>query len=190
MHTLSVVVEGRADADLLRKVLPREDLAGLRFFAAQGRISLSTVARNILVHEGESVLVVMDSDTLNRDAAEESRQIVKATISHVAAHVPLEVFAFVPGMEVMFFEAPDYLAKRLGRELGQAEISQGLASPKRTITALMNQTELDPGLASLVGNIDEEAAAVLRQGAQLAALIDVLHGLAADALESSCLVRG
>lgn len=190
MHTLSVVVEGRTDADLLRKVLPREDLAGLRFFAAQGRISLSTVARNILVHEGESVLVVMDADTLNRDAAEESRQIVKAAVSHVAAHVPLEVFSFVPEIEVVFFEAPDYLAKRLGRELGQAEILQGLASPKRMITALMNQTGLDLGLTSLFAHNDEKATADLRQGTQLAALIGVLRSLVADARESACLVRG
>src|SRR5436190_24056698 len=43
MTALSIVVEGRTDAVLLKKVLPKEDVARLRFFAAQGQISLSTV---------------------------------------------------------------------------------------------------------------------------------------------------
>jgi hypothetical protein len=131
----------------------------------------------------------MDADTLNRDAAEENRQIVKAVISHVAAHAVLDVFSFVPDIQVVFFEAPDYLAKRLGRVLGQAEILQGLASPKQTIAALMKQAGPDSALAPLLAHLDGKAAADLRRGTQCSALIDVLRGLLADARESSCLAR-
>jgi hypothetical protein len=132
----------------------------------------------------------MDADTLKRDAAEENRQMVKAVISHVAAHASLDVFSFLPEIEVMFFESPDFLAKRLGRELGQGEILQGLSSPKQTISALMNRTGLDPALALLCGHIDEESAADLRRGTQLSALIDAIRSLVADAREPVCLARG
>jgi hypothetical protein len=176
MSTLSIVVEGPTDAELLRKILPKKDLAGTRFFAAQGRISLSTVARNIVVHEGSPTLVVMDADQARPSAAEEARLHAKAVIQHVSGHVPVDVFAFAPMIEIVFFEAPEFLARILGRK--RSEIVQFLdtASPKRALATLLHEAGLNDGASPLLA-IDEKAAEALRKGKQLRALIDVIHQL-------------
>lgn len=188
MYALSVVVEGRRDADLLRSLLSKEDLDGVRFFAAQGRISLSSVARNILVHEGCPVMVVMDADTLNRETAEENRRMVRAMIRHISAEVPIDVFSFVPEIDVVFFEAPAFLARKLGRELEPEERLQGLAAPKTTLSALLDQAGLSS--ASLYGHIDENEAVELRQGVQLSALIAMRCDLEAKVRELSYVEAG
>ena len=188
MHALSVVVEGRRDAELLRSLLSKDDLDGLRFFAAQGRISLSSVARNILIHEGCPVLVIMDADTLNAEVAEENRRLVKAVISHISAEVPIDVFSFVPEIEVVFFEAPAFLARKLGRELEPEERLQGLAAPKTTFSALLDQAGLSS--ASLQGHIDENEALELRRGVQLSALIAMRRDLEAKVRELSYVEAG
>ena len=178
MARLSIVVEGRKDAEILRKVLPPDDLRAVRFFAAQGRISLSTIARNILVHEGGPVLVVLDSDTLNSDAADENRQNTKAMISHVAGPVALEVFSFLPEIEIMFFEASGLLEKRLGRPLAEAELARGKASPRQTLALLAGGGGADSALAELIASLDEQDGAALRGSPQMAALMETLHELA------------
>src|SRR5437762_12025506 len=99
---LSVVVEGPNDAHIIRAVLEK-DLAGkLRFFAAGGRVSLATVGRNILVHEGGQVLLVMDSDTRNQRLVDELQSMAFTATSGVApSSLPrlsewVKVFVFVP----------------------------------------------------------------------------------------------
>jgi hypothetical protein len=162
MDGLSIVVEGRADAELLRKVLAADELRDVRFFAAGGRISLSTIGRNILVHEGAPVLVVMDADTLNPD---------------VARHIPAEVFSFVPEIEVVFFEAPGALAMALGRQPEKAEILQGVTSPKQTLGSLLKQAGIDPAMEALLAHVDERGVEALRRGKQMSSLIELLQHL-------------
>ena len=76
MNNLTIVVEGRLDAILLRRLFSKYEAIPLRFYAAQGRESLATLGRNILVHEVRPVLIVMDADTLDlRRAVEHCRMV-------------------------------------------------------------------------------------------------------------------
>ena len=63
MNRPFVVMEGELDLVLLRNYLPAEMLHDLRFYVCQGRMSPLTAARNILFHEGGTVMVIMDADT-------------------------------------------------------------------------------------------------------------------------------
>lgn len=60
---LIIVTEGKTDVLIIRALLNKELTAGMRFFAGQGRESLVTLGRNLLVHEGGPVLLVMDFST-------------------------------------------------------------------------------------------------------------------------------
>lgn len=60
--SVTIVVEGQRDAQVLRGLLDDSQLKRTRFFAAQGNLSVGSLARNILVHEGSSVVVVVDAD--------------------------------------------------------------------------------------------------------------------------------
>jgi len=177
MNELCIVVEGKEDEALLRKLLPTKDRAGLRFFAGQGKMNLATLARNILVHEGVPVLVVVDADTLDEQTAEEARLDTKAIIRYVAGTIPVDVFFFLPEVEAIFFEAPAVLARLTGREWTAEELARGCTSPKATLQAMLSQGGPKAETPALLANIDEDMADALRQGRQFAALLRVLRSL-------------
>ena len=78
---LIIVAEGIEDVHLIRTILANELTADMRFFAGQGRMSLTSLARNLLVHEGGPVLVVMDADTLNPRLRQEQQSLVMVAMS-------------------------------------------------------------------------------------------------------------
>src|SRR5262249_14600524 len=147
--SLYIVVEGQTDADLIRSILGK-DLAGkLRFFAASGRVSLATVGRNILVHEGGPVLLVMDADTTNPHLVNELQSMAFLATSGVAppdlARLRdwVKVFAFVPEIEVIFFEAPRSLEVIVGKKVPEEKVQEGLLAPKATLEKILAQCKIN-----------------------------------------------
>src|SRR5207247_1052519 len=129
---LRVVVEGRVDAVLLRSILCQESKTTVRFYSAEGGLSLLTVGRNLLVHEGGPVLVVMDSDTLNPEQSRASQALARYALGSVAPGEVFDVFVFHPEIEVVFFEAPQVLERLLGRPIPPEVVREGLLVPKQT----------------------------------------------------------
>ncbi len=141
MNNLTIVVEGRSDAILLRRLLSKHEAIPLRFYAAQGRESLATLGRNILVHEGAPVLVVMDADTLDPRRAVEDCRMVEILLRRFSAEDQSAAFAFVPELEVVFFEAPSVLVRRFGPEIvSQSTIERGRLQPKATLRGILQSS--------------------------------------------------
>lgn len=173
---LKIVAKGLSDIHLLRKLLSDELTAGVRFYASQGRASLATVGRNILVHEGGPVLLVMDADTLSSQARQELEAMTTVAMSGAASggafvswQGSFKVFTFLPAIEVVFFEAPAVLEKAIGRALPSEILKEGLASPKPTLTKLLaeaGKSDLD----MLSRQLDEPSIDALRTGKQATAL--------------------
>lgn len=138
-ETLKIVVEGRSDATILRALLGNALSRKISFFAGQGRVSLASVGRNILVHEGGPLLLVMDSDTLNPHLTEERQALASVALSRVAHAGQFKVFMFVPEIEVIVFEAPQVLARILKQPVAEDIIEKGLTVPKETLTDLFRQ---------------------------------------------------
>jgi hypothetical protein len=111
MTELNIVVEGQLDARLLRKYLPKIEGLTPRYFSGDGVVSLATLARNLLVHEEGMVLVVMDSDSLSAENAEQRRTMVMAALRQIAPEERFNVFVFRPEHEIVFFEAPEVLER-------------------------------------------------------------------------------
>jgi hypothetical protein len=135
---LKMVVEGPSDAGLIRAILGRELAEQVRFFIAQGRISTTSLGRNILVHEGGPLLVVQDADTTNPQLVDEQRGFVRLALSRFGADGSFDAFFFVPEIEVVFFEAPLALRDCLHRDVSPDILHEGLARPKATLNALRN----------------------------------------------------
>jgi hypothetical protein len=176
MNNVTIVVEDRSDAILLRRLLSKPGAVPLRFYAGQGRLSLASLGRNILVHEGAPVLVVMDADTFNPRKAAEACSLVEILLRRFSTEDQSAAFAFIPELEVIFFEAPPVLVRRFGPEVvNQATIEKGHFQPKVTLQSILQGAGLTKeacfkGLSS--EDIDE-----LRQGEQVSRLIDVMEGL-------------
>jgi hypothetical protein len=155
---LNVVVEGITDAAILRAILRRDLLAAMSFYSAQGLTSVITVGRNLLVHEREPVLVIMDSDTLDVHQAEERKATARFALGHVAPGALFEVFVFVPEIEVIFFEAPEALGRALTRPIPKETAHEGLLAPKSTLNKLLSNTNSGATINSLLSAIDPALA--------------------------------
>jgi hypothetical protein len=185
--SLYVVVEGPMDAHLIRAILGKDLTEKLRFFAAGGGVSLATLARNILVHEGGPVLLVMDSNTRNQHLVDEQKSMAFIATSGVAPPtLPrlnewVKVFAFVPEIEVMFFEAPQSLEVILGKKVPEEKIQEGLLAPKATLVKLLDEGKVN--YQKLVTNMAPQVASILAPGSQAQALKATVESMMAPAVK-------
>jgi hypothetical protein len=157
---LTIVVEGSSDVELARAILGPELAKQVRFFTGRGKISLASLGRNILVHEGGPILVVMDADTTNQQMADEQKGMVRLALSRFAADGDYDVFQFVPTIEVVFFEAPEAL-RLLNRAVPDSTLRQGLLIPKVTLTAIQGEDQ-----SITAGPIGARAGEALAAGKQ------------------------
>src|SRR5262249_17365458 len=154
----------------LRKDLARQ----LRFFAGGDGISLATLGRNILVHEGGPVLLAMDSNTRNQDLVNERQSLAVIALSSVVqpgfpgSSELVKVFAFVPEIEVIFFEAPQSLELLLGKEVPQEKVQEGLLAPKATLAKMLDKGKVN--YQTLVTSMSPQVASILASARQAQAL--------------------
>lgn len=191
---LNIVVEGAADARIVAALLGKDLASQTRFYAAQGKASLATLARNISFHEGGPVLVVMDADTTNRRLIEEQQAMLRVAVGSVTAGAmnggtfrngwlerQFKVFAFIPEIEVLFFEAPQVLERWLNQRIPEELMEEALLVPKATLDRLVRQ--LAPGkkpedLYAVLAN--PQAAEELACGKQASALTETVRGMVAS----------
>lgn len=181
---LTIVVEGKTDAQLVRALLGKELAERLRFFASQGRASLATVGRNLLVHEGTPVLIVMDADTRNPHLAQERQALTRMALCGVAPEELCKVFAFIPEIEVVFFEAPQALEQVLGTKLSEEMVNDGLIVPKEALSRLLGEGQPVSDYATFMTRIAPQVAGALASGKQATALRAVVESMSAPALSA------
>jgi hypothetical protein len=181
--SLRVVVEGQADAVILRAILGDDLKARIRFYAAQAGGSLITVGRNLLVHEGGPVLVVMDSGALDPQQSS-SRALAAYALSSVAPGERCDVFVFDPEIEVVFFEAPRVLDRLLGRQVPPEVIREGSLIPRQTLDKLLGEGTPARDRQSFIAGLDPQAATGLRAGKQAAASHDAVLTLLTPAAKA------
>lgn len=172
----TVVAEELLDAVLLSRVIQRALSVRPRFFTGDGQIALASLARNILVHDGGPVFVVIDAETMNGDTAAEARAMTRMALGHVSSDDAFEVYAFVPQLEVVFFEAPEVLRRHLG--LNEVELEMGRFSPEHALNVLLARSGRNR--ESFIRELDDHDLDALLAGPQLSRFIG-----AADALFSS-----
>src|SRR5262249_49546326 len=153
-----------------------EDLAKkVQFFASQGRASLATLGRNVLVHEGGPVLLVMDSDTLDPRLTAELESMNKVAMSSVrtsGAQLPVpaassrqfKVFTFVPEIEAVFFEAPEVLGRLVGKTVSKDKVSEGHLVPKQVLAELLADTKAHQDYHLIIDHIDPQSRQSIASG--------------------------
>lgn len=173
---ITIVVEGQSDAILLRKLLPDTLARVSRFFAGGGRAALATVARNVLTDEGGPLLIVMDADTLDHSQADLNGSMVRATLRRFSAAEGIDVFAFVPEQEIVFFEAPFVLQRRFGKDrVPQHLLDRGFLAPKETLGMLLRGYENKREV--WFRQLTEEDEIELRSGTQAAQFVTSVQTL-------------
>jgi len=168
---LRIIAESPSDIHFIRKLLYRELVSEMKFYASQGKVSAVTVARNILVHEGGPVLLAIDSDTLDieRQREYEATALAAVEVAYARDYIMMQpifkVFTFRPCIEVVFFEAPNALELLLGKAVDERTIEEGKARPKQLLQKLYGIKE-SSWLETLIRKIDEPMQDLLRTGEQ------------------------
>ncbi len=171
---LIVVVEGKTDVLIIRALLGTELKTWMRFFAGQGRESLVTLARNLLVHEGSPILLVMDVATAELPSRNEMVAEAMRALSTFGAPGMFQVFTFIPEIEIVFFEAPAALQRTLGSALPAGVLEEGRVSPKTVLQRLLAEAHI-PNTEALMRKLDEEAIESLGRGKQAMALRETVR---------------
>ncbi len=166
---LNVVVERPSDAVLLGRLLSRALSLRPKFYAGDGRLSLATLARNILVHEGGPLLLVMDADSADPARAAEARAMTQAALRQVAVDQSFAVFAFIPQLEVVFFEAYPVLQAHLGADALSSGPLVGRLDPQRTLQSALEREGIPRD--AFVRALTQRDLDVLLEGPQLRALV-------------------
>jgi hypothetical protein len=187
-RTLKIIVEGATDAQIIRGILGESLSKHVRIFAGQGRSSLATVGRNVLLHEGGPVLLVMDAETLDPQLTEELQSMTKVAMRGAftsGAQVPVptasgppqfRVFTFVPEIEAVFFEAPQVLERTLGKMPSPEKLKDGSLIPKKTLNELLGEGAGTSNYHGLLGRIDR----AITSGAQARSLKQLVESMLAD----------
>ncbi len=175
MNSASLVVERQLDFILLRKYLPHEIAQNLKIYVGQGLISPVTVARNILVHEGGPVVVIMDADTSDPMKAEENRSMALTALRTFGGGERFDVFVYLPVHEIVFFEAPELLKRSFPDALTEGLLHQGRSQPRPNLDRVVWKKGLkrDVWLNKLTADDGEQ----LRGGAQAKELIALLESV-------------
>lgn len=176
---LTLVVEGPSDVTFMKAICLEIGLKNVRYFSGDGKISLVTLARNILVHEGGPVLVAMDADTCDEEQAEQARSLTRFIIQQLAPPRDFDVHVFIPELEISFFEAPGLLEKLLGKRIPAETMREGVAQPKATLKRLVPSNGKQFSMEHLLGMMDEKARASLLRAPQIDLLVRRIHDLLA-----------
>jgi hypothetical protein len=174
---LNIVVDGPTDAAILRALLSKAQKESMRFYSAGGRVSRASLARNLLVHEGSPVLVVMDADTHNPSHAEELQDMTKVAMRTIAPSVPCDTFAFIPTIEAIFFEAPKALQRLLGKKIPEEKLEQGAIAPKQTLAKLLGVNGSASKFPEWLSRITPDIGSELASGPQASALMATIDAM-------------
>ncbi len=96
------------------------------------------------------------------------------------------VFAFVPEIEVIFFEALPALERLLGEPVPPAAVDEGLLIPHKTLAALLGRKgRLDKVTMLYTQLADPEIADLIAQGEQATALRDTVISILSPAVPTA-----
>jgi hypothetical protein len=181
MNELKIVVEGKADLVILRRLLVRQEDSAFDFYAGAGRMSLTSLGRNILFHEGGPLLIVIDADTLTPKTAAENCDSIRSALRSVSSDDRFDVFGFIPALEVLFFEAPTVLVRRFGaNQVDELLIERGHYRPKDVLDGLLRSVGLSK--EDFYKTLSDEDVEELRCGDQARRLIEAVDLLVSPAL--------
>lgn len=99
-----LITEGEFDKDFLELVLPEKVLKESLIVVGQGYSSAISKAKSILLRRNIPVYLIMDSDTTDLYAINEKEERIKFIFSSLGKMDYLNIFFFVPELEVVFIQ--------------------------------------------------------------------------------------
>ncbi|HZW30718.1 MAG TPA: hypothetical protein VFF52_08435 [Isosphaeraceae bacterium] len=180
MVRLNVLVKGDPDATLLEGLFSTLTDCSFQFYMGEGTASLAAVGRSVLFREGGPLMVVIDGETFSPRKAAKEREVALGMLHLISTAAHCDVFVFVPGLEVIFFETPGVLIRRFGADaVTESVIERGHYLPEDTLARILSPAGLSK--EDFFQSLTSEELEELRKGPQASKLIAAVEKLAAAA---------
>jgi hypothetical protein len=137
MKQAYVVTEGPTEAEILKKLLPREVAKNVVFEFRKERYAAQPVAGTILSVKRVPVALVIDTATHDKMVVNEKLDMVRYLLRQNAAGVPFKVLPAIPEIEAVFFEDRNFVERITGREFSDLEWKFAKLSPKEALTTFL-----------------------------------------------------
>ncbi len=155
MSAIHMVVEGSFDAALWRRLfanLPAYNQ--IQYHVARGRNRAPSWARRLQVDTDDPVILVMDADTNDVDAAELNKGDLRAYLAYTGAGSNYFVELFVPEIEVLFFHLrPSEEAALFGKEMESSYRVAGRYAPKEILSKLTKTRSRSPSFVDSIPDV-------------------------------------
>jgi len=166
---IRIITEGEFDSDLLKRLLLTHSVNGAKFeFTVAGGFSYAiSLARSILMMGQTTLILVLDTDTLELQGIEEKKALVE---SYLNASVYSENFKLIlarPEFEIIFFEDKKLLEKMLGKTISQEVWELAKSSPRKNLEYLMGIPR-----KKLLSKITDEQIRLLHKSSLVREIID------------------
>jgi len=159
-----IVVEGRADADLLERVLRDEVASGVaRITDGGGKSGAASLARTLVATRRDPVILVIDADTTEEATVSEQRAHHEARLRMSGANGRARVVMAEPVLEVCLFQAPSVLPDVLGVAPTEAQGIRAQYVPREVLAELVPSPDRTRPLRPLATQLRPEHVLELRQ---------------------------
>lgn len=140
--TAHIVVEGPTDKKILSLLL--DDLSSKHSFeivVAGGRNAGRPIARKYLLRSAEPTAFVFDTETADPASVREQVRSLEDYFSWGNQGTPFKVVPMAPMLEVLFFEHPKAILRRLNSPLHESLLRAGHFAPKQMLTEILGQDQ-------------------------------------------------
>lgn len=171
-----LITEGVADEKILRKILPGALLNGIKIIPAGGYSSALAWASSLLNATDETVIVVIDADSNDRQIIDERLGFLQAMLSQTASKDRFSIIMFEPGLETIFFQNQEVAEHLFGGYLTEIDARLAATSPKEALKILGANT------SEVLQKLDAKDIGKLRTIPQISRMIKLLNsnGLSSD----------
>jgi uncharacterized protein DUF3226 len=157
-----LLVEGKSDLDLFRRLLPSEILPDTTIVTAGGRSNITSKASSLMVTKRRPLALVTDADTIEKDAVEQRLQSLQELVRSATAGVPYKIILAVPEIESWFFVVPEVLERLSGKKLSPEQQELGEMRPKEVLAQIFKNQE-PWSVARLASELTELEVQTLRE---------------------------
>ncbi len=158
MIQVSIVTEGRSDAQLLKRLLPSELTAQAEFIIGGGSYGAQSLAGSILASQRHPVVLVVDADGWKDHVILQQIDFLNTLLWQAGGGIPFEVLVAKPEIEILYFYDRALFDRAAGIQMDDVTWTTAQYEPKKVLQHLMGED-----YEQLYTKLDDEAVRVLRE---------------------------
>jgi len=137
---VTIITEGKFDAEALTEILKDKNLgAEYKIISAGGYSSALSKARSLLSFGDQKVLLLLDTDSVEKDKIDEKKEFVDFYVSGKNNSEYFKAVWAIPEFEIIFLKNKKFLHQLRAEELSHELLEIGEASPRRMLESISHE---------------------------------------------------